>query len=276
MRLSAAVDELLDSLTSRFDDEELPLRREERLLSLIVEAEGNRDAAERRMRAEEQTFAEKTTFVAILTSAAMTPETTGASKATQRYAIATSRSWILAAHHQLVASDRANVPLEVEIGMGTWRDTSRDGTNEAELTASIDQHYAAKKQSALASVGFGLFGVVAFILAGLGGISLLVSLSDRTSSSPVAPIAFLALAGLAWFLDIKSREGRRRRAIAGIEQEEKGAKQFLGTILQELAAYREAWQRSDAKAKALQDLLEGLSPISRRAVEPELTGKVPA
>ena len=51
--IEAACDSLLDSLVANFDDEELPYRREERLLALIKEEDGDRDAAKLLSRARQ-------------------------------------------------------------------------------------------------------------------------------------------------------------------------------------------------------------------------------
>ncbi|MEA2329481.1 MAG: hypothetical protein QOE68_4440, partial [Thermoanaerobaculia bacterium] len=95
--IEVAVDGLLDSLVKNYDDEELPLRSEERLLQLIKEEDGDKPAAKKRFDAEAEVHQANTNFAAVLTNSAMHPEQLGATRATQRYAVSRSREWILAA-----------------------------------------------------------------------------------------------------------------------------------------------------------------------------------
>jgi hypothetical protein len=114
--LEASVDSLLDSLVKNYDEEELPLRRKQRLLELTVDEQGDGNAAKRRFDAESDSLEEQTNFAAMLTNSAMNPQQFGATRATQRYAVSLSRDWILNAHNDLVARDRAEVPTQIELG----------------------------------------------------------------------------------------------------------------------------------------------------------------
>ena len=123
--LAAAVDELLDKLVGNFDDEELPLRREDELCALIIEEEGDTDAAQSRCALTRVALDEQVSFTQLLTNAAMHPETSHASRATQRFAVALSRQWIKDAHEDLSAGFRAEVPLQVEISIEGWTGQTR-------------------------------------------------------------------------------------------------------------------------------------------------------
>ena len=117
----SAIDGLLDTLVGRFDEEELPLRKQERLLQLILDEEGDRQRAEEKA-AVEEALIEKVSFVGRLTEILMVPEQAGASLAAQRYAAAFCRDWILAAHRTLVREDGRQNPREVEAGSAAGRD----------------------------------------------------------------------------------------------------------------------------------------------------------
>ena len=124
----SAVDGLLDTLVGRFDEEELPLRKQERLLQLILDEEGDRQKAEERMAVEEDALAEKVSFVARLTDILMYPEQAGASLAAQRYAAAFCRDWILAAHQALVRRDGERAPRRSSSRSETGRERAATAT----------------------------------------------------------------------------------------------------------------------------------------------------
>ena len=61
------LDSLLDALVTNFDDEELPLRKKERECELVIEKNGDKDAALSIMATEEKIFSEKVDFLQMLT-----------------------------------------------------------------------------------------------------------------------------------------------------------------------------------------------------------------
>ena len=117
--LESAVDSILESLVTNFDAEELPLRNQERMLQLIIEEDGDKGVANRRFQAESSSLQKQTNFAEMLTNSAMYPERSGATRATQRYAVSRCRQWIIAGFQDLVARDRAAVPAQAEIAGGS-------------------------------------------------------------------------------------------------------------------------------------------------------------
>lgn len=77
--LKVQVDRILTSLVSDFDDEELPLKKEEKKNQLIIDFKGDNDLAEQRMQEEEHIFDTRKNFAQLLTDAAMNPEESHAS-----------------------------------------------------------------------------------------------------------------------------------------------------------------------------------------------------
>jgi hypothetical protein len=253
--LEAAVDEILTSLVTNFDEQELPLRREERLLQLIKDEQGDEDAAQRRQAAEADVFAEKTNFADMLTNSAMNPEQFGATRATQRYAVSRSRQWILAAQRDLVARDRASVPAEAEISCGSWKGKSVDGTNEQQLVADLTQHYALRTKQAVDAIKMtagSWIVLIAGLLIGLGvmaegGMSIFVGLV----------IAGAAAAFFIW----KKKDVERNRELArkNLENERNQALRILKACTAELADYRRELAAEDAKSKKVEEFLLSLS-----------------
>src|ERR1017187_2061488 len=165
--LANAVDEILDKLVTDYDDRELPARREERLLTLILEEGGDKAAAQRKFDAEKHAFEEKVTFTQLITNAAMHPEIAGATKASQRFATAMSRDWIIAAHDDLTAKNRAVVPRDIPIKIESWDGKTQAGENESELLDSIKSHWIAEEAKRIATISLNPICYGALVLGGI-------------------------------------------------------------------------------------------------------------
>jgi tetratricopeptide (TPR) repeat protein len=253
--IESAVDSLLDSLVSNFDDEELPLRREKRMLELIKLEEGDEDAARKRYAAEVEIYEEKTSFAALLTSSGIHPEQLGATRATQRYAVSRSRQWILGAHADLVARDRMQVPQNVELAIASWKGTSTDGSNESALAKDLRGHYDGRIDAAVAAVKLSpgaWIVLIAGVLLGLlimfqGGGAILFGL-------------IIALAAAAFFYwKYKDLDRARTQVRQALEKEHDQAARVLKACLAELADYRHEVAVEDSRSEAVTNLLNALS-----------------
>lgn len=253
--LEAAVDELLTSLASNYDEEELPLRREERMLQLIVEEQGDKNSAMQRFSAESDALEEQTDFAAMLTNSAMNPQQFGATRATQRYAVSLSRQWILQAHQDLVARDRNQIPMDVEFNCGSWRGKSRDGKNEAELIDDMRRHYEQRVNEAVAAVTISPGAWIALIGGGLLG--LLIMLAGGLGI--LMGLLVIIIAGAVFYWQYSDLDRRRSEAREKLEHERDQAAQALRACLAELTDLRRETSREDAKSVDVTQLLEALS-----------------
>lgn len=254
-RIETAVDEVLESLITNFDQEELPLRREERLLQLVKEEEGDRAAAEKRFSAETEALDETLSFAALLTNAAMSPEQMNATRATQRYAVSRSRQWILAAHADLVARDRASVPQRVELTIGSWRGESIDGSEEAALLEDMRGHYDARVAAAVAAVVLGADAWIALVAGCLAGLALMAS-----GTAGIALGLIVGGAAVAYFFWRRSGlERRRTNTRITLQTEHEQAATFLRACMAELVDYRRELAAEDAKAQSVAELIGALS-----------------
>ena len=250
----SAVDGLLDTLVGRFDDEELPLRKEERLFQLILDEEGDRQRAEARVAVEESALAEKVSFVARLTDILMYPEQAGASLPAQRYAAAFSRDWILAAHQALVRRDEEQVPKEVELRIGDWQGTSRDGHNGEELAGSARSTYGARKARELAEIKLPAYAWLA-PAAGL----VITGIALAGGGSPGFALILLAIGGLLFLLGKRTQAKRREELAAKLDKELGEALQTLELALAELASYRRNWTIAHTAALDVEEVLRSIS-----------------
>ena len=248
--IAYAVDALLDTLVSKFDEEELPLRRDERLLSLIIQENGDRSRAQQ-LFDNEKTLEEKVSFTQLLTNFAMHPEVSNASLATQKLSIALSREWIKHAHDDLTAENRAAVPIDVELTIDQWNGTTRDSSDEQALIQSLESHIEARKQSAIEQVKLmmkhwaALVGGIVFALFGFGTGFLFI---------------FAAFCFLYFYLGNKNLQKRKDQVAYEFDQLLEHSKQVLRASLAELVDWRKEYAKEDGNASLVTNLLESISP----------------
>ncbi|HEY0511788.1 MAG TPA: hypothetical protein VGH73_07790 [Thermoanaerobaculia bacterium] len=249
----SAVDGLLDTLVSRFDEEELPLRRQERLLQLILDEEGDRQRAEEKA-AVEEALVEKVSFVGRLTDILMVPEQAGASLAAQRYAAAFCRDWILAAHQALVRGDGEQCPKAIELRIGDWQGTSGDGHNRKELAESARSLHEARKARELAAIKLPAYAWLA-PAAGLAFTGLAVAGAVSLGFA----LVLLAIGGGLFVLGKRNQTRRREALAAKLDSELGDALRTLELLLEELASYRRNWTLAHAAAHDVDELLRSIS-----------------
>ncbi|MBJ6361783.1 hypothetical protein ACFOQM_10845 [Paenibacillus sp. GCM10012307] len=248
--LAFAVDQLLDILVSEFDEDELPLRREERLNELIIKQDGDKNLAQN-LFVNEKILEERFDFTQLLTNFSMYPAESNASIATQKLAIALSKEWINHAHHDLTAENRNAVPVNVEITLEDWTGSSRDGSNEGELITSLKQHIQLTKEDALLrnKLGFrhwlSLTAGIVFFVFGISTIVLLI----------VSALCFLV-----FFNGMRNV----KKNVSIIEQNYdellENHQQILVAVLSDIVDYRREYEIEDANASKLDDLLDQITP----------------
>ena len=250
--LSDAVDEMLDKLVSDHDKEELPLRREKQLLDLIVEEKGDRVAAERRFGVVKQALEAKQSFTELVTNTAMHPEVAGATKASQRFATAMSRDWIIAAHDDLTAKNRAGVPQEIPIKIDSWDGKSRDGQNETELLDSVKAHWIAEEAKRVATI---VLKPISWIALVLGGIMTLYGLWNK---SPF--LIIVGLAGVGWYFYEKWKLDQTKIQVQQhFNNMRETSPKILKAVLAEFVDWRKDHSTGDAQADDLRKHLQSIS-----------------
>lgn len=248
--IAYAVDALLDTLVSKFDDEELPLRRDERLLSLVIQEDGDRKKAEA-LFDNEKTLEERVSFTTLLTNFAMHPGISNASLATQKLSIALSKEWIKHSHDDITAENRAGVPLDINLEIDQWKGSTRDGSNESELVQSLKSNIEDRKVIAIENIKL----MVKHWAALAGGI--LFALMGFST-----PFLFVfALAGIGYFFYTKKDLVKRKEKVA-VEFDVllEHCTQVLRATLAEVVDWRKEYEREDQNAQLVTDLLETITP----------------
>ncbi|CAN5287596.1 hypothetical protein BH24GEM2_BH24GEM2_00650 [soil metagenome] len=252
--IAREIDNLLGSLVTNFDDEELPLRSKERRLQLIIDHDGKVDEADRVFAAEQKSFDEKVSFADLLTNAAIYPEQTKASRSTQRYAVALCRDWIVSAHDDITVKSRAAQPRDIALTIDEWTGTTRDGSNEQALLAEQAKTYDLREAEAIASIKMppsawaaGIFGLVIFLyglLQFFGVFSMLVG----------------AGAVVYAVLEYRKLNVQREMTQQKFANARKQSAQLLRATLAELVDYRAEVAREDSKAESVRATLLDISP----------------
>lgn len=274
--LAAEVDGELYNLVKNYDNKELPLRREERLNELIREEQGDEAMARQRYAAEAEVFVEQTNFGAMLTNAAVNPEQSGATRATQRYAVSRSRQWIMPAYSDLVLADRRQIPRDIEIKAGSWSGSSVDGSNQRQLQADLRQHYTARIEAAVAAVRLSPGPWIALVAGALLGLVIMFS---GGVGAFLTGLVIACAAGAFFFWKFKDLDNVRARAREDLSREAAEAERILLACLAELADCRREISAEDAKSVRVVELLESLSApqfVLRRSAAARAVGEDPS
>ncbi len=258
--LKEQLDEILNSLVTDFDDEELPLRREEKFEQFVVDFEGDENRARQNMAIEQSAFDTHKDFTQLLTDAAMKPESSHSSASTQKFAFALSKDWVTNAYSDIIAQNRMKIPNEIEINVDTFNDKTTDGQNENELIDKFNKLVDSEKANALAQCVLSAFEK--FCLYG-GGIIVAIGVGMLIAGSVfLGLIAIVAGAGLMinHFSKKKQIEQNRQNIEKQFEEKRDKGSQIIRATLAEVVDFREEFVEKDAGSQQVLDFLEQISP----------------
>ena len=258
--LKVQLDDILSSLVTDFDDEELPLRKEEKLNQLIADYQGDLSRANASMTVEESAFETYKDFAQLLTDAAMKPETSHASAATQKFAIALSKEWITDAYNDVCADNRMKIPNEISINIDTFNEKTTDGQNEPELVEKFDALIDREKESFLAQCKLGTFEK--FCLIGGAAVMVIGLLMIMSGSGGLGLIAGIAGIGMIikHYSAKKNMDAKRLNIEQTFDEKRTNGKQILLALLAEIVDYRIEFAQKDSESTKVLDFLEGITP----------------
>lgn len=258
--LKEQLDEILNSLVSDFDDEELPLRKEEKFEQFVVDFGGDEQRAKANMQIEQTAFETHKDFTQLLTDAAMKPESSNASVSTQKFAFALSRDWVLNAYNDIVAKNRMKIPNEIEINVDTFNDKTTDGQNEADLIDRFNRLIDSERDAALAKCV--LSGFDMFCLYGGAVIAVVGLMMMATGSGFLGFIALIAGVGLVLkhYSTKKNIETTKQNITTQFEQKRKSGSEIIRATLAEVVDFRMEFAERDAESEKVTDFLEQIRP----------------
>ena len=242
----------------RYDNEELPLRRRERELELIIEERGNLSRAQERLASEQKALDEILDFTQLLTSAAMHADVIKASNATQRLAIALSKDWVISAYENTVLKIRQGLVQKFEMEIEGWKGETVDGSEEQALAASSLNYFSALRDREIANQQQSRLDIALPIICGA-----LALISLFSANGTWALILGIGAGGLLlrWHLNRKKIEKIKldiRERYAKIITD---VKNTIKAILAEKVDFDRKIAQQDAVAEATLDYLQQIEAV---------------
>ena len=258
-KLKVELDKILDSLVTEFDEEELPLKREEQFEELVVRYNGSESKAHAQMALEKSVYDDYRDFMQLLTDASMNPEESKSSVATQKFATALSRNNIVTAFNDVVAQNRMNVPYEIEINVDTFNDKTQDGEDEEEILDRFEKLVEQEKQTELSKVKLSIFEQ--FCLYG-GGVILLYGIIKSFADKSFALITIiLGIGSIVYHITAKQKIKKLIDKINNAyAQKLESGKQIIRATIAEIVDFRVEFTEKDAESKKVLDFLEQIKP----------------
>ena len=258
-KLKVELDKILDSLVTEFDEEELPLKREEQFEELVVKYNGSESRANAQMALEKSVYDDYRDFMQLLTDASMNPEESKSSVATQKFATALSRNNIVTAFNDVVAQNRMNVPYEIEINVDTFNDKTQDGEDEEEILDRFEKLVEQEKQTELSKVKLSIFEQ--FCLYG-GGVILLYGIIKSFADKSFALITIiLGIGSIVYHITAKQKIKKLIDKINNAyAQKLESGKQIIRATIAEIVDFRIEFSEKDAESKKVLDFFEQIKP----------------
>ena len=246
------LDSLLDSLVTNFDDEELPLRKKERECELVIEKNGDRDAALAIMATEEKIFSEKVDFLQMLTNAAFNPKESGVTAATQALALSISQPWILEGFNTFVAQNRSVKPTQIQFDIDGWQESTIEGREEKELLYKQNVYYENLKDEYIAQAKFPVNKLV------YPSLLILLAIIGLFSENYWLLVALAG--GGYWIYTIwKAHDNYKNSIDAQVEQRKQQAATVLRGLLADVVEYEGEYKIEDAESNKVISFIENIN-----------------
>ncbi|MBW8380911.1 MAG: hypothetical protein K0M69_00100 [Youngiibacter sp.] len=258
--IKVQLDEILTSLVTDFDDEELPLRKEEKLEQFVIDFAGDENRALQSLNVEKTAFETHKDFTQLLTDAAMKPESSFSSISTQKFSIALSKDWITNAYNDITAQNRMKIPNEIEINVDSFNDITTDGDNEQELILKFSKLIDIEKANALAQTSltvsdtYTMYGGAAIALIGVG-----LLFGELALFGLIAIIAGIGVV-INHFSKKKKIEQMRLYLESKFETKRTEGSQIIRATLAEVVDFRAEFAAKDAESQKVLDFLDQISP----------------
>lgn len=252
------LDQVLMSLVTRFDNEELKLKKQEKLNQLIIDFNGDRNRAQQNMSIEKESYNEKRDFSQLLTDAALMNGASNGSASTQKFAIALSKDWIKDAYVDLVAKNRAAVPERISFEVSGYQDSTENGENEVASIRQFQDNVEANKNDKLKQVVEKKTGIYGGIGMAIIGLLMLV-----TGALSLIGIILIIMGGIWAYRTNNNNKKVQQQRIDIAEQYEQSKKDgatVIRQIMAEVVDFRDEFSQVDAESQQVVDFLDQLSP----------------
>ena len=258
-KLKVELDKILDSLVTEFDEEELPLKREEQFEELVVRYNGSESKAHAQMALEKSVYDDYRDFMQLLTDASMNPEESKSSVATQKFATALSRNNIVTAFNDIVAQNRMNVPYDIEINVDTFNDKTQDGEDEEEVLNRFENLVEQEKQTDLSKLKLNMFEQ--FCLYSGAAVILYGIIKSFMDKSFAFITIILGIGLIIYHFTAKQKVQKLiQKTIENYAQKLESGKQIIRATIAEIVDFRIEFTEKDAESKKVLDFFEQIKP----------------
>ena len=258
-KLKVELDKILDSLVTEFDEEELPLKREEQFEELVVRYNGSESKAHAQIALEKSVYDDYRDFMQLLTDASMNPEESKSSVATQKFATALSRNNIVTAFNDIVAQNRMNVPYDIEINVDTFNDKTQDGEDEEEVLNRFENLVEQEKQADLSKLKLNMFEQ--FCLYGGAAVILYGIIKSFMDKSFAFITIILGIGLIIYHFTAKQKVQKLiQKTIENYAQKLESGKQIIRATIAEIVDFRIEFTEKDAESKKVLDFFEQIKP----------------
>ncbi|PRO82479.1 hypothetical protein C6Y10_12510 [Lactiplantibacillus pentosus] len=251
------LDQVLLSLVSKFDNEELKLKKQEKLNQLIIDFDGDKKRAQQNMTVEKNAYDEKRDFSQLLTDAALMNGASEGSISTQKFAIALSKDWIKDGYQDLVASNRAAVPDQISFEVEGYQGSSENGDNELASIEQFQTNVENNKEERLKELVEHKVGIYGGIALAVLGIMFLFAGDIFTGL-----LSFIVGAVWAYGTNSKNSSIRQRRKdlVAQYDKTKQDGTNIIRQIMAEIVDYRDEFELVDAESTKVVTFLDELTP----------------
>lgn len=251
------LDQVLLSLVSKFDNEELKLKKQEKLNQLIIDFDGDKQRAQQNMTVEKNAYDEKRDFSQLLTDAALMNGASEGSISTQKFAIALSKDWIKDGYQDLVASNRAAVPDQISFEVEGYQGTTENGDNELASIEQFQTNVENNKEERLKELVEHKVGIYGGIALAVLGIMFLFAGDIFTGL-----LSFIVGAVWAFGTNSKNNSVRQRRKdlVAQYDKTKQDGTNIIRQIMAEVVDYRDEFELVDAESTKVVTFLDELTP----------------
>lgn len=246
----AKVDKLLDDLVNNYDEEELQLRNEQKFYKLIMEHNGDVEAAKKQYEQYLQTFNEANANISKqMFRWAVYPE--GEDICVQKFAMQKTKGWYQDAVKVYDREIKNEVPANFKLKIDLWEDVTDGKDREAVKKNINDAFMAARNKEVIFTKGNIILSALAVVLLIVGcAIGMIVTASWNIYGYIAGAALFVVLAAIVVVTTVLK--------VKKFPQRIEKAQQVLDKCLDEIDNYREVIEKEfeikDEVLKALENL----------------------
>ena len=173
----AKIDKLLDDLVTNYDDEELKLRNEQKFYKLVMDHEGDVEAAKKEYAAFMETVAAAANISKQMLRWAVYPQ--GEDASVQKFAMQKTKAWLQEAVRNYDREVRTSAPTNFKLSIDLWEDVTDGKDREAVKKTMHDRFMEARSKEVVftkPNIVLSVLAVLFLIIGCVAGMLITVPL----------------------------------------------------------------------------------------------------